>query len=104
MTNDDKNASRSNVEKHVQTIAIAAVLGFLGWNTNTLLDMKDRQTRQETLMQGLIGQIATLNLDRYTGTDHRRYETEIDRRLSEMTRRIDENSRNLEELRYGRKK
>ena len=89
---------RSVLERHVQSVALAAVLGFLGWITNTQLEMKDRTSRMEVLLNAANAQISGLGLDRYTGTDHRRYETEMDRRLNELTRRIDENAKRIDEM------
>lgn len=77
------------IERHIHTIVNAVVLALLGWTAITLLDLKERAIKTETVLQSLKEQASSVQQDRWTVSDHRRFEFEMDRRHAELLRRLE---------------
>jgi hypothetical protein len=87
---------KTDVEKHVQTIVVGVCMALLLWAGATMIDMKERQSRLEEKMTGLIamvtslqGQLVVAAEDRYRSVDARRDFESRDKRIEAHDARID---------------
>lgn len=79
----------SGLERHFHSIMNVCILAALGWTANTLMDLKDRSIKTEVSVQSIKEQVIAASSDRWTGSDQRRFELDMDRRLEEIKRRIE---------------
>ena len=89
---------KSGLERHVQTILVAATIAILSWQLLTILDLRDRLIRFEQQMLSLQSQINQGTDDRFRGSDWRVQKERLDERFYELKGQVQKLSDRLEKL------
>lgn len=104
------NDTRSVLEGHLQSIALAVLVGFAGWNVTVVNELgHDIVTLQlnvavlQTKVESLKEQLDIAASDRFTGTDWRIEKAEITRRLQELEKWMLNVRQEAQQLRDGRR-
>ena len=99
MNNDEEVfARRSPLERHIQTIIVAASMAILSWVLLSVLDIRDRLVKFEERLSSVQATVNAGTDDRFRGQDWRIQKERLDERFTELKNRVDKNTERLEKL------
>lgn len=106
--NDKDEPDRRKVgtmERHIQTMVQAGLLAVLLWIGNTVVDVRDRVNKMEERAVALSAQVEEMKSstsrtmdDRWRGSDHRTYASQVDSRFSLLDKGLDKMERRVETI------